>query len=73
MEEGLCVQCMHKGTYDQEMRTWKAIENFIRREGYAADYSAGRFHHEIYLSVPGRTAPSGQKTVIRIPVKKEAG
>lgn len=72
MEEGLCVQCMHKGTYDQEIRTLKAIENFIGREGYVADYSVRRFHYEIYLSLPGRTVPAKQKTVIRIPVKKEA-
>ena len=49
-EEGLCVQCMHIGLYDDEPATVAAMEKFATGQGYALDFSQGRFHHEIYLS-----------------------
>ena len=68
--EGLCVQCMHIGPYDAEPETIAAMEAFAAKEGYEVDFSAGRYHHEIYLSDARRTSPEKQKTVIRHPIRK---
>ena len=69
-EEGLCVQCMHIGPYDDEPATVAAMEAFAAEQGYAFDFSQGRFHHEIYLSDARRTQPEMLKTVIRQPVRR---
>ncbi len=68
-DEGLCVQCMHLGSYDDEPRTVQAMHDHIAREGYTPDITGTRFHHEIYLSDARRTAPEKLKTVIRLPIK----
>ncbi len=68
--EGLCVQIMHMGTYDDEPLSIRKIKAFADENGYAEDFSGSRFHHEIYLSDPRRCAPEKLKTVIRHPVKK---
>lgn len=68
--EGLCVQAMHIGSYDDEPATVAAIEKFISENGYASDIGEVRRHHEIYLSDPRRTAAEKLKTVIRHPVRK---
>ena len=69
-EEGLCVQCMHMGPYDDEPATVAAMEGYAREQGYGLDFSQGRFHHEIYLSDVRRTKPEKLKTVIRQPVRR---
>lgn len=69
-EEGLCVQCMHIGSYDSEPKTVALMEDYAVQQGYASDFSAGRYHHEIYLSDPRRAAPEKLRTVIRHPVRK---
>ena len=69
-EEGLCVQCMHMGPYDDEPATVAAMEEYARERGYELDFSPGRFHHEIYLSDARRTKPERLKTVIRQPVRR---
>ena len=66
--EGLCVQCMHIGSYDDEPATIEAMRNFVSSEGYAVGISDKRPHHEIYLSDPRKTAQEKLKTVIRLPV-----
>lgn len=66
--EGLCVQCMHIGSYDDEPSTIAKMDEFAARNGYKTDISDTRFHHEIYLSDARRTAPEKLKTVIRHPV-----
>lgn len=68
--EGLCVQIMHKGSYDEEHQSIEKIKEFIRKNGYIEDFSDQRFHHEIYLSDPRRCAEERLKTVIRHPVRK---
>ena len=68
-EEGLCVQCMHIGPYDNEPATVAAMKAFAAEQGYASDFSQGRFHHELYLSDARRTQPEKLKTVIRQPLK----
>ncbi len=72
MTEGLCVQVMHIGSYDDEPASIENMRTFISENGYAEDFSDGRFHHEIYLSDPRRTAPNKLKTIIRHPVRKLA-
>ena len=69
-EEGLCVQCMHLGSYDNEPATLRAMEGFAAEEGCVPDMGAGRYHHEIYLSDARKVPPERRKTVLRIPVKK---
>ena len=67
--EGLCVQCMHLGSYDAEPETIKRMETYAKEQGYEPDFSGTRFHHEIYLSDPRRTKEERLRTVIRHPVK----
>lgn len=67
-QEGLCVQVMHVGTYDQEPATIRAMEDFAVANGYHIDLSRERLHHEIYLSDPRKVEPSRLKTVIRHPI-----
>lgn len=69
-EEGLCVQCMHIGPYDDEPVTAAAMEAYAAEQGCELDFSQGRFHHEIYLSDVRRRRPEKLKTVIRQPVRR---
>lgn len=68
-DEGLCVQCMHIGAYDDEPATISMMKEFMIAEGYELDITDKRLHHEIYLSDARRVAPERRKTVIRHPVK----
>ena len=70
LEEGLCVQCMHSGSYDDEPATVAAMDKFIADNGYENNISDTRRHHEIYLSDARKVAPEKLKTVIRHPIKK---
>ena len=70
LAEGLCVQAMHLGPYDDEPRTVAAMRQFAKEQGYVEDFSDARLHHEIYLSDPRRSEPAKLKTVIRHPVKR---
>ena len=70
-EEGLCVQCMHIGPYDDDPATVAAMEAYAVGQGYGLDFSQYRFHHEIYLSDARRTKPEKPKTVIRQPVRRK--
>lgn len=69
--EGLCVQCMHVGPYDDEPETVAAMERYAQEQGYVIDITDSRYHHEIYLSDARKTAPEKLKTVIRCPVRKK--
>ncbi len=71
--EGLCVQCMHIGAYDDEPETVRIMHDYMAAQGYVLDISEERFHHEIYLSDARRKAPEKLKTVIRHPIKKNMG
>lgn len=72
-EEGLCVQCMHIGSYDNEPATVEKMHAFMIAQGYELDINDKRFHHEIYLSDPRRVVPEKLKTVLRHPVKRILG
>ena len=69
IEEGLCVQIMHNGSYDDEPSTVALMDEFLAENGYENDMTSERLHHEIYLSDPRKTVPEKWKTVIRHPVK----
>ena len=69
LEEGLCVQCMHLGPYDDEPATVDAMHAYAEGKGYVLDISDERRHHEIYLSDARRTAPEKLKTVVRHPIR----
>lgn len=70
-EEGICVQCMHIGSYDDEPVTVKAMHEYANLQGYELDITDTRYHHEIYLSDPRRCDVSKLKTVIRHPIRKK--
>ena len=69
-QEGLCVQCMHIGSYDNEPATVELMDSYAQENGYVTDISATRYHHEIYLSDARKVAPEKLKTVIRHPIRK---
>ena len=69
VEEGLCVQCMHIGPYDDEPATVAMMHEFMEQQGYELDITDKRLHHEIYLSDARKVAPEKLKTVIRHPIK----
>lgn len=67
--EGLCVQCMHIGPYDNEPVTVREMERHVKEQGYKLDFSDQRYHHEIYLSDVRKCKSENLKTVIRQPIK----
>lgn len=68
-DEGLCVQCMHIGSYDDEPTTVSLMHQYSEENGYELDITSQRYHHEIYLSDPRKCNPNKLKTVIRHPIK----
>lgn len=70
IEEGLCVQCMHIGAFDEEPATISRMDEFLQENGYENDFSSGRLHHEIYLSDARRVPVERWKTVVRHPVRR---
>ena len=70
IEEGLCVQMMHIGAFDNELETVAMMDRYLEESGYVNDFTGKRRHHEIYLSDPRKTAPEKCKTVIRHPIRK---
>ena len=71
VEEGLCVQCMHSGPYDDEPATVARMHEYMEGQGCALDITDARLHHEIYLSDARKVAPEKLKTVIRHPIRKK--
>lgn len=70
LDEGLCVQILHMGPFDDEPATVALMDEFLAANGYENDFSETRLHHEIYLSDARKVAPENWKTVIRHPVKR---
>ena len=68
--EGLCVQCMHIGSYDDEPASIVAMHEYAEQNGYELDITESRYHHEIYLSDPRKCEYTKLKTVVRHPIKK---
>lgn len=69
-DEGVCVQCMHIGSYDNEPETVRLMHEYMSENGYELDITDERLHHEIYLSDPRKCNESKLKTVIRHPIRK---
>ena len=69
-DEGLCVQCMHIGSYDDEPAAVEAMHGFMEEQGYVLDITDQRMHHEIYLSDTRKIAPERLKTVVRHPIRR---
>ena len=70
VDEGLCVQIMHIGPFDNEPESVAAMDRFLTDNGFQNDFSDTRLHHEIYLSDARKVPPEKWKTVIRHPIKK---
>lgn len=70
VDEGLCVQIMHIGAFDDETQTVTLMDEYIAQNGYENDITESRLHHEIYLSDARKVAPEKWKTVIRHPIKR---
>lgn len=71
-DEGLSVQCMHIGAYDNEPATISLMHQYMSDNNYELDIQNPRYHHEIYLSDPRRTSPDKLRTVLRHPIKSVA-
>lgn len=71
VEEGLCVHCMHIGSYDDEPATVSMMHEYMEHQGYELDITDKRLHHEIYLSDARKVAPEKLKAVIRHPIRKK--
>ena len=69
-DEGMCVQCLHVGSYDDEPATVARMHEYMEAQGYVLDITSQRMHHEIYLSDARKVAPEKLKTVIRHPIRK---
>lgn len=69
-EEGLCVQMMHYGSFDEEEATVEIMNQYLQEKGYRNDFNKSRLHHEIYLSDARKVAPEKWRTVIRHPICK---
>ena len=70
VDEGLCVQVMHYGPFDDEPATVAVMDSYLAQNGYTTDFGDSRLHHEIYLTDARKVAPEKWKTVIRHPVKR---
>ncbi|HDS1578963.1 TPA: GyrI-like domain-containing protein [Stenotrophomonas maltophilia] len=66
LEEGLCLQALHVGAYDDEGPLLAHLHGELMP---ALGYTFAGPHHEIYLSDPRRTAAARLKTVVRQPVR----
>lgn len=71
IEEGLCVQIMHLGPFDDGPKTVALMDAYLKEHGYITDLTTDRLHHEIYLSDARKVPPEKWKTVIRHPIRKE--
>lgn len=67
LTEGLCVQTLHVGSFDEEAEILDHMHNeYIPAEGLIMTGN----HHEVYFSDPRRTAPEKLRTLLRQPVPR---
>ncbi len=69
IEEGMCVQIMHIGPFDDEQVSIEIMDKYINEKGFINDFSDKRMHHEIYMSDVRKVVHEKMKTVIRHPIK----
>ena len=67
LNEGTCVQMLHLGSYDDEPKSFKIMEEFTTEQGMKR---LSEVHKEIYLTDATKVAPEKLKTVLRFKVKK---
>jgi len=65
--EGKCIQILHRGSYNEEPKTIKKMQEFIKKMGFEL---RGK-HHEIYLSDPRRCKPQNLRTILRQPIRSK--
>ena len=65
--EGLCVQSMHVGSYEEEPKTFELMEQFCSENNLKR---IEKTHKEIYISDARRTLPEKLKTVLRFKVNE---
>ena len=70
VDEGLCVQIMHIGPFDDEPAAVAVMDEYIKENGYVNDITDKRLHHEIYMSDARKVAPEKWRTIIRHPIRK---
>lgn len=70
INEGLCVQIMHIGLFDDEPATVAVMDRYLAENGFVNDMNDERMHHEIYMSDARKVVPEKWKTVIRHPIKR---
>ena len=71
IDEGLCVQIMHIGSFDNEPASVAVMDRYLAENGYKNNFTDTRLHHEIYLSNARKVSPEKWKTVIRHPIRKD--
>lgn len=69
IEEGLCVQMLHRGSYDTEPATFAVMEHFCKEKGCCR---IDHYHREIYLSDPRKILPESRKTILRARIQTRA-
>ena len=69
VEEGMCAQILHIGSFDSEQDSIDRMSAFVSEQGYQTDLSRTRLHHEIYLSDARKVAPEKRRTIIRQPIR----
>ena len=67
IEEGLCCQMMHLGSYDSEPESFSLMEDFCKGNGIIR---LSKIHREIYISDPRKAQPEKMKTVLRFQCRK---
>ena len=65
IDEGLCVQIMHIGPFDNEPESVAIMDAFLEENGYENDINEKRLHHEIYMSDARKVAPEKWKKIGR--------
>lgn len=70
VNEGLCVQIMHVGAFDDEPATVAVMDRYLAENGYINDMNEERMHHEIYMSDARKVPPEKWRTVIRHPIRR---
>lgn len=70
LKEGLCVQILHVGPFDDEPESIEKIEIFLKGNNYICDINEKRLHHEIYLSDFRKVSKDKLKTILRHPIRR---
>ncbi len=65
--DGLCIQMLHLGSYDNEPASFKHMGEFAQQNGYKR---TSMLHREIYLSDARKTDPEKLKTVLRFGIRR---